>query len=291
MISTATPGQTSLSIGRTLADGFSDIPRSTTAATAPATSSGASLTDKPLGADFDGDGKIDPGVFRPSSGEWFIRLSSTGYGNWVYYQWGLPTDVPLVGDFDGDGKADLSVFRPSDGGAVRSATPRAVTVPAAGRSISGASSTDTPLTGDFDGDGRTDIAVFRPSDGGWYIRYSTRGYSDTLPGVFQWGKAGDQPLTGDFDGDGNSDIAVFRPSDGGVQIPRSSAGYSTNSWLYLQWGLSTDTPIASDFDRDGKTDLAVFRPSDGGWYVDTRRWGTAPPAGPISSGACRLIFS
>jgi hypothetical protein len=71
-----------------------------------------------VSGDFDGDGKTDIAVFRPATGEWFIRLSTQGYvfaaGNW-YFQWGLPGDQPIASDFDGDGKTDIAVFRPSTG--------------------------------------------------------------------------------------------------------------------------------------------------------------------------------
>jgi hypothetical protein len=71
-----------------------------------------------LRGDFDGDGKTDIAVFRPSTGEWFLRLSTQNYvvaaGNW-YFQWGVPGDVPITGDFDGDGKTDITVYRPSTG--------------------------------------------------------------------------------------------------------------------------------------------------------------------------------
>ena len=38
-----------------------------------------------LAADFDGDGKTDLTVYRPRTGEWFIRYSSSNYsyGNWT----------------------------------------------------------------------------------------------------------------------------------------------------------------------------------------------------------------
>jgi hypothetical protein len=60
--------------------------------------------------------ETDIAVYRPTTGEWFLRLSSLGYavgqGNWTY-QWGVAGDLPIKGDFDGDARAEIAVFRPS----------------------------------------------------------------------------------------------------------------------------------------------------------------------------------
>jgi hypothetical protein len=56
------------------------------------------VADGPAGhRGFDGDGRTDLSVWRPSHGTWKILLSSTGYdrAQWQSYQWGLPTDIPL----------------------------------------------------------------------------------------------------------------------------------------------------------------------------------------------------
>jgi hypothetical protein len=50
----------------------------------------------------------DIAVFRPSTGEWFVRNQFT-------VQWGGYGDIPVPADFNGDGVLDLAVFRPSTG--------------------------------------------------------------------------------------------------------------------------------------------------------------------------------
>lgn len=199
--------------------------------------------------DFDGDGKSDVSVFRPSEGAWYLLRSTAGFSATPF---GAAGDVTTAADYDGDRIADIALFRPSTGGWYRlSSTTGAFVAVIFGQNG------DRPVPADFDGDAKADIAVFRPADGYWYYLRS----SDNSFVAQPFGNAADRPVPGDYDGDGNADITVFRPADGVWHILQSSNG----AYSPRQFGANGDVPTPADFDGDGKTDTAVFR--GGTWYV------------------------
>ena len=246
--------------------------------------------------DFDGDGRADVSIVRPSSGTWY-RLNSGSSNSFFAAQFGVAEDKIAPADYDADGKTDLAVFRPSNGVWYLQRSTAGFTAFQFGQAG------DIPAPGDFDGDGKADLAVFRPSTGVWYLNRSTQGYA-----AVQFGQTGDIPQVGDFDGDGRADISVYRPSTGvwyrlnssnnqsaaqqfgqpgdladsadydgdgtndlAVFRPLTGVWYlqqSTDGFTAIQFGQSGDVPAAADFDGDGRADIALFRPSTGIWYLN-----------------------
>ncbi|HEX9961330.1 MAG TPA: FG-GAP-like repeat-containing protein, partial [Pyrinomonadaceae bacterium] len=103
--------------------------------------------------DYDGDGKADLSVFRPSLASWFISNSSNNA--FIGVQFGANGDLIAPADFDGDRKTDISVFRPSDGGWYR--------LNSSNNTFSAfqfGANGDLPVPGDFDGDGKADLTVY-----------------------------------------------------------------------------------------------------------------------------------
>ncbi len=264
--------------------------------------------------DFDGDGRTDVAVFRPSTSSWYINSSMNGILQ--SQAWGTSGDRIVPGDYDGDGRADIAVFRPSDGvWYIYQSQNNTVRAEAWGISE------DLPAPGEYDGDGKLDIAVYRPSQGAWYILQSSNGMllarqfgvssdkpvqgdydrdgktdvavyragaqsvwyvlqsSDNSVKAQFFGINGDRPVVGDYDGDRKADFAVFRPTDNNWYFIHSSTGIFRSQ----TWGASGDVPVPGDYDGDGRTDVAVFRPSGGAWYalhsssgaLMSRAWGAS----------------
>jgi uncharacterized delta-60 repeat protein len=250
-------------------------------------------TARNLPFDFDGDGRSDLGVFRPSDGNWYVAKSQAGFsvqhfgisgdlvvsadydgdgisdlainrnGAWWYVNshdgslglknWGAAGDIPLPSDFDGDGKADFIYYHPATGEWFRSGSTGINSTVVFG--IAG----DVSMSADMDGDGKTDPTIFRPSNGQWWYLSSATGVAVAA----QWGQSGDVPVAADYDGDGRADIAVWRPSNGAWYIYNSGSGTVT----IFGWGLAEDKPVVADYDGDGRADIAVWRPSNGVWYI------------------------
>jgi hypothetical protein len=275
--------------------------------------------------DFDGDGKTDLSVFRPSDtpGQPDFLIENSATGARVAAVWGSAGDAAVNSDYDGDGKTDFAVYRPSNATwYILQSSNNAVAFVAFGL----ASDKLTPA--DYDGDGKSDPAVYRPSSGVWYVLQSSNaqvriqriGLAEDLPvqadydgdsktdvavfrpsngtwyvfrssderaGIVNFGLSGDRPVPGDYDGDGRADFAVWRPTDRNWYLLNSTQGFGV-----VNFGLSGDRPLQADFDGDGRRDVAVYRPTNGAWYYLKSADGSfaARSFGAVGDAALPTIF-
>lgn len=240
--------------------------------------------------DYDGDGRADRAIWRPSERRFYVEPSSS------------PSEVrqsrvfpegshPAPGDYDGDGLWDDAAWI-QVGSDTRFEIIHSSGAPDRSVVFDGFSATHA-VSGDFDGDGRHDPGVYAAEAAGagcWLIARSRDGRQELhlgragdIPTLFGWrgdrstgfalfrpsslevlrrgsatfrfGSPDDDPVTADYDGDGIEDYGVRRSQDRTWYIRQSS----DQRVVVTRFGCANDVPVAADFDGDLKVDLAIFR--------------------------------
>jgi len=243
-------------------------------------------TNKSVNASFVGSGSNPTdkiGVYRPSTGEWFLDLN----GNGVLENCGIdhcvssfssPDGVPVVSDWDGSGVSQLGMFLTD--------TARWWLDSNANENWDGCGvdiclgpfgqETDIPISGKWTANGNDRIGVFRPSNGWWHL--------DSVGGKGKWQgcdmdrcanlkiyRAGDLPVTGDWDGNGTTQVGLFRPATGEWFLDyngnRTWDGCSKDRCLG-SFGSAADLPVSGDWNGTGTSKIGVFRPSTSRWFLD-----------------------
>jgi MBG domain (YGX type) len=213
---------------------------------------GSGSLDVSLSADFDGDGRTDLAVYRPSTGQWFVEEASTNFAGQLLATFGGPKDIPVPADYTGNGKASVAVYRPTTGQwfFAGQAQPLTFTTFKTG---------DIPVPGNYDNTVKDEPAVYLPSTGQWII--------DGPNGVhtISFGGATDIPVPGAYNAltSGNAAVqpAVWRPTTGQFFIRTPSGGTITDQFKV------GDISAPGDYDGIGETEAAVYRPSTSQWLV------------------------
>ncbi len=211
----------------------------------------------PAPGDFDGDGRIDLGVYRTENGAWYARPADS---DWITAigTWGHQGYRPVPGDYDGDGRTDFMVYEESSGTwyLQRSSDGAVVSGNFGGPGYSA-------HPGDYDGDRISDVAVYDESSGNWYI-IAVNGV--VIAWDLFWGGVEYTPVVGDFDGDGRTDLGAYHENTG-LWFMADATGKVIGWWIW--WGAPGYHPVAKDYNGDGAAEMAVYQPSTGLWYIRT----------------------
>ena len=221
------------------------------------------------------------GIYRPSTGEWF--LDQNGNGTWdgceidiCVQSFSAAGALPVVGDWDGSGFTKLGLFLPStsqwqldlngdhtwDGCALDNCQ----------ESFGG--SGDMPVAGKWKTAGSDRIGTFRTDDGTWYLDANGNGDLDCLwDYCFRFSNYanGDVPVAGDWTGSGLTRVGLYRPSTGQWFLD----GNGNRSWggcaketCVEDFGAPGDLPITGDWSGNGISKIGIFRPSTQEWMLD-----------------------
>ncbi len=151
--------------------------------------------DLPVAGDWDNNGVETVGVFRPSTGQFFLTDDNVANPNVDHtLNFGLSGDLPVAGDWNGDSKDTIGVFRPS--AATFFLTNEDVLNPNVNITAAFGVAEDLPVTGDWNGDGRDSIGVWRPSVATFFLSNNNVAVDFNIP----FGTNGDFPVAGDWDG-------------------------------------------------------------------------------------------
>lgn len=174
-------------------------------------------TDQPIAGDWDGNGRINPGVRAP--GRTLFRLRAGGEVTKIRF--GAAQDQPIAGDWNGDGRWEIGVRQPGGRFVLRAADGSTSSV---GLGDGG----DLPVTGDWDGDGSTDLGVYDQAAATFTLRIVDDTGLTWLAQV-QFGEPGDLPVTGDWDGNGTTEVGVWHPTTATFSERRAASATASPS--------------------------------------------------------------
>jgi hypothetical protein len=198
--------------------------------------------DVPVAGDWTGDGHAKVGIYRASTGQWFLDANNNGIydaGDFTYGFGGIAGDLPVVGDWNGLHKDCVGIFRQGfywildmNCNGAFDGSPKDATFPFGGLQ------NDVPVVGKWTG-GNTRVGVVR-----CYFRPALNTCDPTSPYPFFWV----------FD---NADASAG--SDAGSHQPASYAfGFG---------GLQGDVFVTGDWTAKGTSEAGVYR--NGYWVLDT----------------------
>jgi len=208
--------------------------------------------DMPIIGDWNGDGTMEIGVYRPLTRVFYLDYNGNGAWNGAsvdrQYTFGMTGDMPIIGDWNGDGTMEIGVYRPStrvfyldyNGNGVWNGA-------SVDRQYTFGVTDDIPIIGDWNGDGTMEIGVYHPSTRVFYLDYNGNGVWNgaSVDRQYTFGMTGDMPIIGDWNGDGTMEIGVYHPSTRVFYLDYNGNGVWNGASVDRQYtfGVAGDIPI------------------------------------------------
>jgi len=226
--------------------------------------------------------KVKIGVFRPSTGKWYLDLNGNGImddcpAGGCLAPFGQSGDRPVVGDWLGIGTAQIGVFTPSTGLWKLDRNGNDLWEGCGVDLCLGpfGGSGDLPVVGHWQTTtGADKIGFFYPKKGLWRLDRNNNGTLDacTVDGCLgPFGSSSSLPVVGDWTGSGLPRIGTFTPSTGLWKLDLNNNGKldsCTIDGCLGPFGLAGDLPVVGDWVGTGKAQLGVFDPASGLWDLD-----------------------
>jgi hypothetical protein len=244
-----------------------------------------------VSGDWLGNGQSYVGVFRPSTGTWYLSTTNTDYSTSntiVIGNFGMVGDIPVVGRWGQKPNIDyVGVFRPSTGQWFLDTIQGSYGTGANTIEIDNfGKAGDQPVVGNWGNstitDSRSYVGVFRPpttpgGTGTWYLDEVEGNYNkNTTLEIDNFGAAGDTAVVGNWLGgaqDGHAYVGVFRQSAQAQWfLSKTNTTYSKANTIEIDnFGTNGDIAQVGDWLGTGLTEVGVFRPGPVGgnaiWYL------------------------
>ncbi len=204
--------------------------------------------DVPIKGDWNNDGTDTIGVYRPSTGDFFLKNTNTPGAPDISVQFGAvnASFVPLSGDWNNDNTDTIGLYDSATGTFflknTNTAGPADITF-----SFGPTGQGQIPLVGDWNNDGTDTIAIYIPSSGVFFLTNTNA--TGTASGVFTFGAGGlgYLPIAGDWNNDGTDGIGLYNPANGAFFLRNMPNLGSAD--ISFTFGSGSQTPIAGDWDN------------------------------------------
>ena len=241
-----------------------------------------------------GSAKAKIGVYRPSTGEFF--LDRNGNGKWdgctvdICFKWLAQSGgLPVAGNWDGGTTTQIGTFDGANGrwyldrngngswdGCTVDLCITSFGSPGDIPLVRYAKDSDNPAIGIFRSavitvvNGQSSITnrgVWR-FDANGNLKYDGCSVDSCIS---KFGHPGDIGVLGDWDGSGGDKRGFFEPDESTWRLDYNGNGVwegCSGDRCYSGFGKKGDLPVTGDWDGAGKARIGVFHPSTGEWFLD-----------------------